>query len=256
MRRSLFLLRELVRRDFQSRYAGSLFGLLWSFVQPLWQLLLFGFVFGSVMRVPLTGEGTSSFALFLMCGLLPWLAVQEGIFRSATAITDNAALVGKVSFPSELLPLSAVLTAVLHQGIAMLLLLFALAVLGELSPGGLPLLLVALPLQLAVTSGLALLVASLQVFFRDTVQLLGMILQAWFYLTPIVYPPALVPAALQGVLAMNPLATLVALYRQALLGSAAVGVERLAGLAGFAVVALALGWALFTRLRPTFADEV
>jgi ABC-type polysaccharide/polyol phosphate export permease len=83
-----------------------------------------------------------------------------------------------------------------------------------------------------------------------------MILQAWFYLTPIVYPPALVPAALQGVLAMNPLATLVALYRQALLGSAAVGVERLAGLAGFAVVALALGWALFTRLRPTFADEV
>jgi lipopolysaccharide transport system permease protein len=191
-----------------------------------------------------------------MCGLLPWLAVQEGIFRSATAITDNAALVGKVSFPSELLPLSAVLTAALHQGIAMLLLLFALAVLGELSPGGLPLLLVALPLQLVVTSGLALLVASLQVFFRDTVQLLGMILQAWFYLTPIVYPQALVPAGLQAVLAMNPLATLVALYRQALLGSAAVGVERFAGLAAFAVVALALGWALFTRLRPTFADEV
>lgn len=256
MPRTLFLLQELVRRDFQSRYAGSLLGLLWSFVQPLWQLLLFGFVFGSVMRVPLTEEGTGSFALFLMCGLLPWLAVQEGIARSATAITDNASLVAKVSFPSELLPLSAVLTALLHQGIAMLLLVGVLAGLGELEVAGLPWLLVALPLQLAVTSGLALLAAAVHVFFRDTVQLLGMLLQAWFYLTPIVYPQALVPASLAPVLARNPLATLVGLYRQALLGSSAVGGDRLAWLAVFAVAAATLGWTLFARLRPTFADEV
>src|SRR3954468_22408286 len=93
LRHHLFLLKELVKRDFQGRYAGSVLGLVWSFLQPLWMLLLFTFVFSTVMKIPLVGVRTSHFSIFLFCGLLPWMAVQEGVLRSASAIIDNSSLV-------------------------------------------------------------------------------------------------------------------------------------------------------------------
>src|SRR5215467_11379246 len=103
VRRYFFLLRELVKRDFQGRYAGSVLGFVWSFVQPLWMLLLFTFVFSTVMQVRLVGTRTQHFSVFLFSGLLPWLAVQEGVMRSSTAVTDNASLVKKLRFPAEIL---------------------------------------------------------------------------------------------------------------------------------------------------------
>jgi lipopolysaccharide transport system permease protein len=253
----LFLLRELVRRDFQGRYAGSLLGFLWSFVQPLWQLLLFSFVFSLVMRVPPVGERTERFWVFLFCGLLPWTAVHEGILRGTTAVTDNSHLVRKLRFPAEILVVSVVLAALLHQAIAGAVFVVALVATGELSAGTLPWLLVAVPLQAALTCGLALLLSSLHVFFRDTAQLLGMVLSAWFYVTPIVYPLALAPEALQRWLALNPLAGLVALYRTALLGGTAVAPgQALAPLAVAAAALLLAGWLAFRRLKPAFPDEV
>src|SRR5436305_9892808 len=139
-RRHLFLLKQLVKRDFQGRYAGSLLGFVWSFVQPLWMLLLFTFVFSTVMQVRLVGAKTQHFSVFLFSGLLPWLAVQEGVLRSSTAITDNASLVKKLRFPAEILILAVVLAALLHEGIAALIFLLVVAGLGDLSWSGLPLL--------------------------------------------------------------------------------------------------------------------
>ena len=106
MRHHLFLLRELVKRDFQGRYAGSALGLVWSFLQPLWMLLLFTFVFSTVMKISLAGARTGHFAVFLFSGLLPWMAVQEGVSRASTAVTDNSNLVKKLSFPAEILVLA------------------------------------------------------------------------------------------------------------------------------------------------------
>lgn len=251
-----FLLSELVRRDFRGRYAGSFFGLAWSFAHPLWQLALFSFVFSFVLRIPLTGERTEHFALFLFCGLLPWMALHEGVARGATAITDNAMLVKKLSFPSELLPLTVVLTAALHLLIGLGLFIPILALVGDLSPGSLPWLLLALPLQLALTAGIALLLAAVNVAVRDTSQLLGIALQAWFYLTPIVYPQALMPERVRGWLLFNPAAALVGLYRQALIGGAAPEPAALAALVIAAGALLALGLFVFRRARPTFADEI
>ena len=256
MRPHWFLLRELVRRDFQGRYAGSFLGFVWSFVQPLWQLLLFSFVFSTVMRIPPTGTGTNRFWVFLFCGLLPWMAVQEGVLRGATAVTDNSHLVKKLRFPAEILVLTAVLGALAHEAIAAAIFLAALVALGELSPATLPWLLVALPLQVALTCGLGLLLAGVQVFFRDVAQLLGMALTAWFYLTPIVYPLALVPDSWQGWVALNPLTGLVGLYRAALLGGAAPVPVLLPALAAAALLVLAAGWWTFRRLAPAFADEI
>jgi len=257
-RRHLFLLKELVKRDFQGRYAGSLLSFLWSFVQPLWLLVLFSFVFSTVMKMKLAEHGvpTDNFGVFLFCGLLPWTAIQEGIQRSSTAITDNATLVKKLQFPSEILILSIVLGALLHEAIAAGVFVVILLILGELSWTTLPWLLVALPLQVALTLGLGLLLASSQVFFRDTAQVVGMVLNGWFYLTPIVYPLALVPERVRGWVELNPLTPLVELYRAAFLG----GEYRLAfGTAVLALISLTLavlGAWLFRRLRPAFVDQI
>ncbi len=257
MRQSLFLLGEFTRRDFKGRYAGSALGFLWSFVQPLWSLALFTFLFSTVMKIsPGIGERTDNFAVFLFCGLLPWMALQEGITRSTTAITDNSGLVKKMSFPSGLLILGVVLAALLHEAIAAALFLVILGITGHLSLTGLPVLLIAVPLQIALTVGLGFLVASIHVFIRDTAQVISMLMMGWFYVTPIVYPIGLVPERFRPWMECNPLTTLVTLYREAFLGGGVIPVRMLAPLIVAAAVALALGIWTFSRLKPAFADEI
>ena len=262
-RRHLFLLRELVKRDFRGRYAGSLLSFLWSFVQPLFMLGLFTFVFGTILELKLEMmgadrrmAGTDSFGIFLFCGLLPWTAVQEGVQRSATAITDNATLVKKLQFPTEILILSVVIGALLHQAIAAGVFVVILAAVGELAWASLPWLLLVVPLQAGLTLGLGLLLASAQVFFRDTSQVVGMALMGWFYLTPIVYPLEMVPDGLRGLVEANPLTPVVELYRTALLGARFRLVPEAIGLAVAAAVLAAVGVWLFRKLRPAFVDEI
>lgn len=251
-----FLLRELVKRDVQSRYAGSLLGLVWSFVQPLFLLGLYYFVFATVLQISLIGERTESFGLFLFAGLLPWMAFQEGVSRGTTAVTDNAVLVKKLTFPSEILILSAVLAALVHEAIAAVLFVAVVGLMGQLEPAALAWLLVALPLQVTLTLGLGLLLASLNVLFRDVSQLLGMVMLAWFFFTPIVYPMGHVPDRLQPWIELNPMTVLVGLYRLAFFGGEPPGGMELAWLALFSAGIGAAGLALFRRLKPVFADEV
>jgi ABC-type polysaccharide/polyol phosphate export permease len=252
----LFLLRQLAGRDFQGRYAGSMLGFAWSFVQPVWQLLLFSYVFGLVLRVPLTGEGTARFWVFLFAGLLPWLAVQEGALRGATAVTDNANLVTKHHLRSEVLVMGVVAGALLHQAVAAAVFVVVLALNGELSVGSLPWLLLALPLQVTLTSGLALLAAACHVFVRDTAQVLGMAMNAWFYLTPIVYPVELVPDAVRGLAYANPLTGVVGLYRSGLFGAPLPSPSTVMVSAAAGMTVLAIGSVVFGRLRADFADAL
>lgn len=251
-----FLLRELVKRDIQGRYAGSLLGLVWSFVEPLFLLALYYFVFAAILELKLDRGPIENFGLFLFAGLLPWMAFQEGVSRGTTAVTDNAVLVKKLTFPSEILILSAVLAALVHEGIAAGVFLLVVGLMGELEPAALPWLLVALPLQVTLTLGLGLLLASLNVLFRDISQLLGMVMLAWFFLTPIVYAPYHVPEDFRTWLELNPLTTLVGLYRLAFFGGQPPGGMELAWLALFSAGIGVAGLALFRRLKPVFADEV
>ena len=256
MSSQLFLLRELVRRDFQSRYAGSVLGFLWPFVQPLWQLVLFSFVFATVMKISVLGERTDHFAIFLFCGLLPWMAFQEGIVRGASAITENANLVKNIRFRPEILVLSVVLGGLVHQGIATLVFFAVLLITGEFAWQGLPLLLVILPIQIALTLGLGLLACAVNTIFRDTAQFLSMFMNGWFYFTPIVYPLTMVPDRYVEWLRLNPMTVLVTLYRQALLGGEWWPEEPIGKLVLFTALALAAGLWIFRRLSHTFVDEV
>ncbi|MDX1632900.1 MAG: ABC transporter permease, partial [Thermoanaerobaculia bacterium] len=238
MRQHLFLLKQLVHHDIRGRYAGSIGGFLWSFAHPLFQLVLFWVAFGVILQLKfqLGDLGTDSFAIFLFGGLLPWMAVQEGVNRGATAITDNGTLVQRVRFPPLLLVLSVVVAALVHEAIAALVFLVVLAFVGELSIQTLPWLLLALPLQCALVLGLAAGLSVLQVFLRDLIQILEMVLMGWFYLTPIVYPLSIVPERLRRVLELNPLTGLVELYRIAFLGGRIESVPGLWILFGCAIL--------------------
>ena len=256
MTRTSFLLRELVVRDLRARYSGSALGFLWAFVGPVWQLVLYTLVFSTLLRISLVGERTTSFPTFLFAGLLPWMAFSEGVTRGATSILENAQLVKKMRFPSHVLVLSVVFSAALHAGVAMLLFFAYQAFRGEIVYRHLPGLMVALAVQLALTIGFALVVASLQVYFRDVLHSLGMVLSALFYVTPIVYPMGLVPEGAREWLRANPLTTVVTLFRSFFTGSDPPSLLSIGVLVAVSAALLAAGALVLRRLAGGFADQL
>lgn len=243
----------MVLRDIRARYAGSRLGISWAFAQPVLWILLYAWVFGVILRIPVE-KGFSSFPEFLLAGLLPWMAIQEGISRASSALTDNAAMVKKTVFPVETLVLSVVLAAVVNQLIAFAFFAAYLAWLGHLS---LPWLLLAVPallFQTVLTFGVACFAATVTTLVRDVAHGIGIALTIVFYATPIVYPAALIPSRYRFLLSINPIAHLVEWYRRAFTLHVLPEPSSVAYLALFAGIAVILGTALFFRARPHFAD--
>jgi lipopolysaccharide transport system permease protein len=243
----------MVLRDIRARYAGSRLGMSWAFAQPLLWILLYAWVFGVILRVPVE-RGFSSFPEFLLAGLLPWMAIQEGISRASTALIDNSGMVKKTVFPVETLVLSVVLAAVINQIIAQAIFAVYLAWLGHLS---LPWVLLAVPallVQTMMTFGIACFAATVTTLVRDVAHGIGIGLTVVFYATPIVYPAALIPSRYRFLLTINPIAHLVEWYRRAFTLHVLPEASSVAYLTLFAAVAAFLGTALFLRARPHFAD--
>ena len=253
--RKFFLLKEMVLRDLRSRYAGSGLGILWAFASPVLWMVVYTMVFSGILRVP-SPAGYASFPEFLLAGLLPWMAVQEGISRSATALTDNAAMVKKTVFPIEMLVLSAVIAAVANQLIAFAVFAAYLAVVGHLALPWVLLVLPALAVQIALTFGLGCFVATAATFVRDVVPVVGIALTVLFYATPVVYPAELVPGRLRFLIEANPFAHLTAWYRDAFTLHQMPEARSIVLTTLFAAAVLAAGAALFRRARPHFADLI
>jgi len=248
-----FLLKEMVVRDVRARYAGSGLGILWAFALPILWMLLYTGVFSLVLKVPVEA-GFASFPEFLMAALLPWMAVSEGISRSATVLIDNAAMVKKTVFPLELLVLSVVLAAVVNEVIALAIYAVYVALIGHLSLPWLLLLVPALALQILLTFGLGCIAAASTAFLRDAAHAVNIVLTVGFYATPIVYPVSLVPPKLTPWIEANPVSHLVDLFRRAFTLHTVPAASSLVYLATICAVAAALGGLLFARARPHFAD--
>jgi ABC-type polysaccharide/polyol phosphate export permease len=222
---------------------------------PLAQLAVFTFVFALVLDVRF-GATDHPFVLYLACGLFPWLAFQESLVRSATCLVDQSTLVKRVVFPIEVLPVALALAALVHQLIALALLLVLMALLGFPPTAALLALPALLAVQLVLTVGCGWIVATLHVYFRDTAQALGVLLPIGFYLTPIIYPARLVPPFLQPLLALNPLAALVEAYRALFLHGVVPWGAREAWLLAVSAGAFAMGAAVVGRARGELADLV
>jgi len=256
---NLDLLRTLVQRDLRARYEGSMIGNLWAVVHQILQLLIFTYVFSVVLQVKLSLKGLPAtdftYGLWLFAGLIPWTALVMGLSQAAMSVINQPNLVKKVVFPLSLLPLVPIVSAFIESSIGLILLIAMLAFTTKMLHASLLLLpLVWIP-QLLLTAGLGYLTAGLTVFIRDIAQTVGVVLNLWFYVTPIIYPADIVPEFLKfWVFQFNPFTAIVETYRDLILeGKLAHGPELLTTY-GVAIAVFFLGWFVYKRLRPAFAD--
>lgn len=242
---------SLVGRELRARYKGSALGFAWSLLNPLLMMAVYSLVFAHVMRVQVPHYG-----VFLLAGLLPWSWFAAGATACAQAVTGNAGLVKKVRFPQEILPLVQVLTHGAHYLLA-LPVLAGFMLLDGVVPGlallWLPVLLL---IQGAFTLGLGLILATANAFFRDVEQLLGPLLMAWFYLTPVVYPLTFLPEQYRCWLLLNPLTGLFGGYQAIFAQNNAPDLGGLAYAGAWAAGLLILGWWCFAARRHDFAEVV
>jgi lipopolysaccharide transport system permease protein len=251
------LIVQLARRELAARYKGSAGGILWAVLTPLVMIAIFTFVFAKIFGARFGARGSAwEFALYLFCGLLPWTAFSESVQTSTQTIVSHANLVKRVVFPLELLPVSHVIASFMSQMFGTVALLIAVLIIqGRLHLSILWLPVVAVP-QIVATLGAAWLVASLGVYIRDMVQAMSLILMAWLYLTPIIYPESVVPERYGWLLNLNPFTPLVRSYRQIMLEGRAPDWQGLAYFTAFALASFIFGYWWFARTRRGFADVI
>lgn len=245
--------RELLRRELEERHRGSLLGAAWLLLLPLLQLGVLAWVFGQLLPARASGSALP-YAAFLALGLWPWLLFANAASRGVTALTDNAALIGKVAVPHGLFVDARVAGAMAVDLVGFSVVLVAMPFFGvRLAVAGLPTLLVALAVIALYGLAAARVLAVLQVFLRDVGAVIGQLLTLVFFLTPVLYDRAALPAHVATVLAFNPLAPPIEAARAATTG-APVAWAALAGSAVGAVVALAIASALLRRARSHLED--
>ena len=244
-----------MRRDFETRYKGSVAGWLWGVIHPLVLLLVYTFVFSVVLgQTPGPGEVTQNYPLFLFAGMLPWLLFNETVTRSTTSLLEQSTLITKTVFPSEVVPVAIFLSSVVSHLIAVALAVAgALLLLHVFSPA-----LIAVPLVVALLGlfaiGLGWITASLQVYLRDTAQVLTVALTLWFWATPIFISEKRFPARLRFLIEWNPLAPMVTAYREMLLGGMWPRAHELAIAAIWGVAMFIVGGLFFRYMKRGFAD--
>jgi len=249
--KNLHLLAELIRRDFNARFTGSALGLAWALLQPLSLVFLYWFVFTFMIPQPVTAGG-QSYVYFLISGLIPWLGISEGILRSTTTIVDNAPMVRRLAFRSELLVVVPNATALILELVGFVLLTVALGVQGR-SLRDLWILPFAFVLQFSLQVGLGWMLAAAYVFFRDLTQILTFALSIVFYLSPILYP---VGGRFARFFAWNPMTALLGLFRSAVLTSALPDLASVVFLVAVSTTTFAAGLFLFRLAQPTLADLI
>jgi lipopolysaccharide transport system permease protein len=249
------LIRSMVRRDLTSRYKGSVMGLAWAIVTPAVMIGIFTLIFSGIFGARFGTEGGHlGFAIYLFCGMLPWIAFSDGVQRAATAIPENVNLVKRVVFPVEALPVNVALSGIVQQLIGTTVLLVASGVFLHRLPLTIGLMPVLLIPQLLATIGLGWLMASLGVFIRDMPQFNQLFFSTWMYLTPILYPESQIPPKYQWLIQFNPMAPLVRSYRRVLLEGKAPDWHGLGVTMLFALICFGLGYWWFERTKKAFAD--
>jgi lipopolysaccharide transport system permease protein len=253
----LELILSLSRRELLARYKGSALGVIWALLTPVVTIAIFTFIFAGIFGARF---GVSSspwdYAVHLFCGLLPWTMFQEAVLHSSTTIVSHANLVKRVVFPLETLPIALTLSSLGNQLFGTVALLVAILLIRQQFPVSIFWLPVLLVPQLLFTLGVAWLIASLGVFLRDIAQGINLVMMAWMFLTPIIYPESIVPERYRPFVNLNPFTPLIRSYRRVLIEGTAPDWPGLAYFTAFALVSFFFGYWWFARTRKNFADVI
>ncbi|HET6972832.1 MAG TPA: ABC transporter permease [Pyrinomonadaceae bacterium] len=251
------LIFSFAKRELLARYKGSALGIAWAVLTPVVMIAIFTFIFAGIFGARFGANDSHwDYALYLFCGLLPWTMFQESVQLSANTIVAHSNLVKRVVFPLEALPAAQVFAALGTQLFGTMALLIGTIVIRqrlELTGLWLPILLIP---QLLFALGAGWLVASLGVFLRDITQGVTLLLMAWMYLTPIIYPESIIPEHFRTFINFNPFTSLIRSYRRIFLDGSVPDWRGLLYFTIFAVIIFIFGYWWFARTRKSFADVV
>jgi ABC-type polysaccharide/polyol phosphate export permease len=252
------LIMILVSRELKARYRGTVLGFFWSLFNPLLLMLVYTVVFGYIVGGGrMAGfESTRFYALFMFNGILPWTWFSASMMESANVLMVHGALIKKIKFPIEVLPIMVVITNMVHFILALPVLLFFFLIFGRPLTLWALFLPVSLMVQFIFTMGLCFLISALTVHFRDIRDILANLLTLWFFSTPIIYPYETIPGALKMVLNFNPMTHLVESYHFAFYYGSLPHWKRLSVTVLVGLLFFYLGYLIFDKLRDTFVEEV
>jgi ABC-type polysaccharide/polyol phosphate export permease len=247
------LIQNLVVRDLKVRYKNSAFGFVWSLLNPLFLMVVLTVVFSLAFEQQ---RLVDNYAAFLLVGLIPWNFTNTSLTRAVNSVLENSRLVNKVFFPREVIPISVVLANFVHFVLAIPVLVIILMFLGVMPTLHILLLPPLMLIHLELVLGLALFISCVNVFYRDMGVALDVLLQAWFFATPIIYPHWILPLWLQKPVMANPLAAIITAYREVLITGAFPDRNFTLGALVSSTLIFVIGYVVYTRYSSVFAEEV
>lgn len=243
---------SLVRRDLRGRYKGSVLGFLWTFINPLFQLIIYTVVFSTIMK-----NGIPNYYIYLFVALVPWLFLSASITIGSTCILDQKEMVKKIYFPRQVLPIAYVTSSFINM-LLVFIVIFAVIILSGIGINFnalifLPLVMI---IEYILALGIALIVSALTVYFRDLQHILGIITMAWMYLTPVMYSIDMVPEKYRKLFYINPMTPIIAAYRDILYSKQVPQLITLLHAIILGLVVIILGNILFSILQRNFVEEL
>jgi len=253
MRDKLNLLFYFLKKDIKAKYAGSGLGFLWTIIVPLIQIVLFWLVFSEILKARPYARTQVPYVYFLLSSFFFWLAFSEGVFRASVSIVENAEAVKKISFPNALLPISVTISSYLLNMVGFILFLVVYSF--TTSPSYMFFFIIpVLFLQFIFSVGLGMLLAALLPYLRDIGQVLGHVLQAAFFMSPIIYSLESVPAKFRTFLYFNPMTFFVSSYHEIIIFREFPSLLYLGIMLCISFVTFIGGFYAFRKLKDGFAD--
>ncbi|MCQ2467316.1 MAG: ABC transporter permease [Clostridia bacterium] len=249
---------SLVRKDLRGRYKGSVLGFMWTFINPLFQLIVYSFVFSTILR-----SNIEKYYLFLFVALIPWIFFSAAITGGSTSVLSQKDLVKKIYFPREVLPIAYVTSCFVNMLLCFIVVFVVVFISGtKLSILGLVYLPIVMIVEYILALGIAMITSAVTVYFRDLEHILGIISMAWMYFTPVVYSQDLIldsgmPEKFKFLfMHVNPMTSIINAYRTILYYGAAPDMSTLVEAVFLGVIFLVVGLLIFSKLKKHFAEEL
>lgn len=243
---------NLVKKDLRGRYKGSLLGFLWTFLNPLLQLVVYTLVFSTILKSTI-----EKYYLFLFVALIPWLFFSATLITGATSILWGKELVKKIYFPREVLPIATVTSGFVNMLFCFIIIFFVIFISGiGISLTALLYLPFIMIVEYIFVLGIAMMTSALTVYFRDLEYILNIISMAWMYMTPIMYDIAIVPEKYQFLFNLNPMTPIIIAYRDILYYKSIPKLQTLSHALFLGIAIFAIGWRLFDKLQKRFVEEM
>ncbi|MFZ2538007.1 MAG: ABC transporter permease [Oscillospiraceae bacterium] len=246
------MITSLVRKDLRGRYKGSVLGFLWTFINPLLQLMVYNVVFATILKTNI-----DKYYLFLFVALIPWIFFQNALTGGSSCILSQKGLITKIYFPREVVPIAHVTSGFVNMLLCFIVVFIVVLFSGvSINPIALLYLPIVFIIEYILALGIAFVTSAITVYFRDLEHILGIVSMAWMYLTPIMYSLEIVPKEYKSLFMLNPMTSIITAYRDILYYGRIPQMDTLLHALSFGFIVLLIGIITFSLLKKRFAEEL